>query len=294
MEEGLPQPQGFEILILCSGAGGKLLAWQTAISGRQTAVIEYRWIGGSCPNIGCLPRKNEIWSAKVIHRALNAEPFGTATGTIAIDMGKVRQRKREMSEKEIATHLQNCKLTGAELIVRAGCFVAPKTIEVRLNGGGTRLITGNHGLLNVGTQAVIPNISSLEAAARPPDSHGNAKSPLCAVPSDRAQRRLRRPRACSGLLPLRQRVTVIERGTRLMGGEDERVQTAMLADLPCLTLPDDILARQTMVNALGPLYATVPFRPEQSVVLKNMATSPDSDNEPLTQTYVAPLWEVRS
>jgi len=63
----MAQPERFEILILGSGKGGKLLAWEMARSGRRTAVVERRYIGGSCPNINCLPSKNEIWSAKVAY-----------------------------------------------------------------------------------------------------------------------------------------------------------------------------------------------------------------------------------
>jgi pyruvate/2-oxoglutarate dehydrogenase complex dihydrolipoamide dehydrogenase (E3) component len=58
-------PERIETLVLGSGNGGMFLAWHMARSGRRTAVVERRWIGGSCPNINCLPSKNEIWSAKV-------------------------------------------------------------------------------------------------------------------------------------------------------------------------------------------------------------------------------------
>jgi pyruvate/2-oxoglutarate dehydrogenase complex dihydrolipoamide dehydrogenase (E3) component len=51
----MPQSEQFKALILGSGFGGKLLAWHLAQSGRRTAVVERRWIGGSCPNIACLP-----------------------------------------------------------------------------------------------------------------------------------------------------------------------------------------------------------------------------------------------
>src|SRR4029450_10686520 len=105
----------FEILILGSGAGGKLLAWHMARSGRRTAVVERRWIGGSCPNINCLPSKNEIWSAKVANLVHHAAQFGTMTGPVSIDMAKVRQRKRAMVDAEIAAHLQNYATSGAEL-----------------------------------------------------------------------------------------------------------------------------------------------------------------------------------
>jgi pyruvate/2-oxoglutarate dehydrogenase complex dihydrolipoamide dehydrogenase (E3) component len=84
----------FEILVLGSGAGGKLLAWHMARSGRRTAVVERRWIGGSCPNIACMPTKNEIWSARVAHLAHHDARFGTVTDPVKIDMA-VRQRKRD-------------------------------------------------------------------------------------------------------------------------------------------------------------------------------------------------------
>jgi pyruvate/2-oxoglutarate dehydrogenase complex dihydrolipoamide dehydrogenase (E3) component len=160
----MSQPERFEILILGSGAGGKLLAWHMARSGRRTAVVERRWIGGSCPNINCLPSKNEIWSAKVAHLVRRAAEYGTVTGAVATDMARVRQRKRDMVDRQIAAHLQNYKSSGAELILGEGRFVAPKTLKVRLNDGGTRVLTGEKVFLNVGTHAAIPSIPGLEAA----------------------------------------------------------------------------------------------------------------------------------
>jgi len=103
----MSQSERFEILILGSGAGGKLLAWHMARSGRRTAVVERRWIGGSCPNINCLPSKNEIWSAKVAHLVRHAAQYGTVTGPVSTDMAVVRQRKRDMVDRQIAAHLQN-------------------------------------------------------------------------------------------------------------------------------------------------------------------------------------------
>ena len=160
----MSQPERFEILVLGSGAGGKLLAWHMAGSGRKTAVVERRYIGGSCPNINCMPSKNEIWSAKVAHLARNGAEFGTMTGPVRVDMAKVRQRKRDMVDRQIAAHLQNYKSSGAELIMGTGSFVAPKTVEVRLNDGGTRMLAGDKVFLNVGTHAAIPHVPGLEAA----------------------------------------------------------------------------------------------------------------------------------
>ena len=126
----MPQPERFEVLVLGSGVGGKLIAWHLAQSGRQTAVVERRWIGGSCPNIACMPSKNEISSAKVAHFARHGAEFGTKVSSIAVDMATVRRRKREMVERQVAKHLENYKASGAELIMGSGRFVAPKTLEV--------------------------------------------------------------------------------------------------------------------------------------------------------------------
>lgn len=157
-------PEYVEILILGSGQGGKLLAWHMAEAGRRTAVIERRWVGGSCPNIACMPSKNEIWGARVAHLVHHAAQFGTVIGSAATDMERVHQRKREMVEREVAFHLERYRSTGAELIMGSGRFVAPKMIEVRVNNGGTRLLAGERLFLNVGTHAAIPQIPGLKAA----------------------------------------------------------------------------------------------------------------------------------
>jgi pyruvate/2-oxoglutarate dehydrogenase complex dihydrolipoamide dehydrogenase (E3) component len=215
----MSQPERFEILILGSGKSGKLLAWHMAQSGRRTAVIERQWIGGSCPNIACLPSKNEIWSARVAHLAHLGAQFGVATGRVTTDMATVRQRKRNMVNREIDAHLQNYKATGAQLIMGSGHFVAPKTLEVRLNDGGARVLAGDRVFINVGTHAAIPDVPGLESAQ--PLTHIGALE-LDYVPSHlivlgggyvglemaQAYRRFG------------SRVTVIETGPQLMGRED--------------------------------------------------------------------------
>jgi hypothetical protein len=78
---------------------------------------ERRRVGGSCPNVNCLPSKNEIWSAKVADLVHHATRFGIPLGGASSDMAAVRNRKREMVEGLIATHLDRYKATGAELRV---------------------------------------------------------------------------------------------------------------------------------------------------------------------------------
>src|SRR6201987_503473 len=160
----MSQPEQIQVLILGSGQGGKLLGWHMARSGGRSAVVERRWIGVSCPNIACLPSKNEIWSARVAHLVHHAAHFGTMTGAVKTDMAKLRQRKRDMVNREIDFHLKSYKTSGAELIMGTGRFAAPKTLEVRLNDGGTRELAADQVFLNVGTYAAIPNVPGLEAA----------------------------------------------------------------------------------------------------------------------------------
>jgi pyruvate/2-oxoglutarate dehydrogenase complex dihydrolipoamide dehydrogenase (E3) component len=162
----MSQAQTYDDLILGSGAGGKLLAWHLGHAGRRVAVVERRWVGGSCPNIACLPTKNEIWSAKVADLLHHAARFGMVAGPITVDMARVRQRKREMVEGLVALHLDLYQKSGAELIMGEGRFVAPNTLEVRLRDGGTRLLTGQRVFLNLGTHATIPPTPGL-ADARP-------------------------------------------------------------------------------------------------------------------------------
>jgi pyruvate/2-oxoglutarate dehydrogenase complex dihydrolipoamide dehydrogenase (E3) component len=150
-----------DILILGSGEAGKYLAWTLAKSGRRTALVERGLIGGSCPNIACLPSKDVIYSARVASLCRRGPEFGITTGPISVDMKGVRQRKRKMVEDLVAVHRDRYERSGTELIIGEGRFVGPKTIEVQLKDGGTRLLAGERTFLDVGTRAAIPDIPGL-------------------------------------------------------------------------------------------------------------------------------------
>jgi pyruvate/2-oxoglutarate dehydrogenase complex dihydrolipoamide dehydrogenase (E3) component len=222
----MPQPERFEILVLGSGTGGKLIAWHLAQSGHRTAVVERRWIGGACPNIACMPSKNEIANAKVAHLARHGAEHGTVTGSITIDMATVRRRKREMVERQITKHLQIYRTSGAELIMGSGRFLAPKSLEVKLNDGGTRVLVGDKVFLNIGTHAAIPSVPGLEAAK--PLTHVEA------LELDYLPRHLIVIGGGYSGLELAQAyrrfgsdVTIIESGPQLMGREDIDVSREM-------------------------------------------------------------------
>jgi pyruvate/2-oxoglutarate dehydrogenase complex dihydrolipoamide dehydrogenase (E3) component len=155
-----------ENLILGGGAAGKLISWDLAGAGRRTAVVERGLIGGSCPNIACLPSKNVIHSAKVAQLLRHAGEFGLQAGPASTDMVGVRRRKRAMVEDLVAAHWARFTANGLDFILGEGCFIAPRTIEVRLAEGGTRRLEGERVFLDLGTHALVPDIPGL-AAAKP-------------------------------------------------------------------------------------------------------------------------------
>ena len=101
----MPEVETYEILVIGSGEAGKILAWTMAKSGYRAAVVERKLIGGSCPNIACLPSKNVIHSAKVASLAKRGAEFGLETGPIATNMAGVQRRKRLMVEGLVQMHL---------------------------------------------------------------------------------------------------------------------------------------------------------------------------------------------
>jgi pyruvate/2-oxoglutarate dehydrogenase complex dihydrolipoamide dehydrogenase (E3) component len=153
--------ENYQNVIIGSGEGGKYLAWHLAQSKQKTVVVERRWVGGSCPNVNCLPSKNEIWSAKVADLVHHADRFGSTASGAPSDMAGVRKRKREMVEGLIAVHLDRYKTTGAELIMGEAEFTAPNTLLLRLNGGGERTLIGERIFLNLGTHASMPAVPGL-------------------------------------------------------------------------------------------------------------------------------------
>jgi len=70
-----------------------------AKAGHRTAMVERRWLGGSCPNIACLPSKNLIYSARVASLARRGAEFGLETNSLAVSMKDVQRRKRRMVEE---------------------------------------------------------------------------------------------------------------------------------------------------------------------------------------------------
>src|SRR5437773_812208 len=216
----------YDLLILGSGAAGKLLSWTLAKKGMKTAAIERKYVGGSCPNIACLPSKNIIHSAKVASYFRRSEEFGITKDNWKINMQAVRERKRRMVARLVDAHLDNYKKSGAELLMGSGRFVGPKTIEVRSADGAVRLLRAMRIVLNTGTRASIEVTPGLREA--------NPLTHIEALELDRVPEHLVVLGGGFVGLELSQamrrfgsRVTVVDRNPRLIHREDEDISQAM-------------------------------------------------------------------
>jgi pyruvate/2-oxoglutarate dehydrogenase complex dihydrolipoamide dehydrogenase (E3) component len=161
MKTSTTHPEEYDLVVLGSGAGGKLIAWTSAQKGQRVVVIERKYVGGSCPNIACLPSKNIIHSAKVASLFYRSEEFGITKENVHINMAAVRERKRKMVQHLVDVHLDNYKKSGAELVMGTGYFVGPKTLEVELADGGMRTFRGKNIVINTGSRATLEPIPGL-------------------------------------------------------------------------------------------------------------------------------------
>jgi pyruvate/2-oxoglutarate dehydrogenase complex dihydrolipoamide dehydrogenase (E3) component len=225
-------PEHFDVLVLGGGTAGKLAAWTMAKEGRRTAVVDRKYIGGSCPNIACLPSKNVIYSAKVASLVGRQREFGIETGPITIDMAGVYARKRDMVDGIIQVHLDQYRATldkqrGDELMFGEGTFVAPRTVHVRLRDGGERTLTAERVFANLGSRATIPDTPGLHEA-----------KPLTHIEALDLQRRPEHLIVLGGgyvglelsqaLRRLGSRVTLISRDPQLASNEDSDISLAIL------------------------------------------------------------------
>src|SRR5215468_1080778 len=155
------QLEEFDLVILGGGTGSTIAAWTFAGEGKRVAVVDRKYIGGSCPNIACLPSKNVIHSAKIASYFRRSKEFGISHDGFTIEMSGVRERKRKMVSGLNAEYMQNYRNTGAEFIVGTGRFVAPQTVKVALPDGTTRQLRGTNVIVSTGTRASLGAIPSL-------------------------------------------------------------------------------------------------------------------------------------
>jgi pyruvate/2-oxoglutarate dehydrogenase complex dihydrolipoamide dehydrogenase (E3) component len=157
-------PEEYDLVVIGSGEGSKFLAWTLAKQGQRVAMVERRWIGGSCPNIACLPSKNIIHSAKVASYFARAAEFGIESRGYTVDMAAVTGRKRKMVKELVDIHVRNYETNGVELMLGHGYFIGPQLLQVDMPDGTKRQVRGERIVIGTGTRASVDKIPGLAAA----------------------------------------------------------------------------------------------------------------------------------
>jgi len=153
----------YDAIIIGSGQAGNPLAKKLAAAGWNTAVIEKKWVGGTCINVGCTPTKTMIASGRVAYLVKRSADFGIHTSGMSVDITEVIKRKNTLvvSARESTTRglLKEDRL---DLIFGNAAFSGNKEITVIKEDGSLEILTAEKIFLNTGTLPVIPPLPGLE------------------------------------------------------------------------------------------------------------------------------------
>ena len=219
--------QHYDAIVIGAGQAGVPLATTLAKAGRSTALVEREHVGGTCINEGCTPTKTMVASAKVAYLDRRSGDYGVSNGQVAVDMVRVRQRKREIVQSFRGGGEKRLRDAGVELIMGGARFSGPKKLEVRLNDSGETLrLSADNIFINTGARPANPPIEGLDGV---PALNSTSIMELDAVPEhllvlggsyvglEFAQMFRRFGSA----------VTVVQRGKRLVSREDPDVAEAV-------------------------------------------------------------------
>src|SRR2546426_939920 len=156
----------YDAIVIGAGQAGGPLSTTLARAGWKTALIERVHVGGTCINEGCTPTKTMVASARVAYLARRGADYGVQTGPVAVDMIRVRQRKRDIVESFRTSSERRIETTeGLELLIGETRFTGPKTLEVRLGNSETRQLTASTILINAGARPAKPAMNGIEDVA---------------------------------------------------------------------------------------------------------------------------------
>lgn len=152
----------YDLIVFGGGKAGKTLAMDQAKAGRKVALVERGLIGGSCINVACIPSKTLIRSAQVHNLAVHAADYGTPD-SVDLSMPAVAARTASVVKEMVDQNLAAFTGSGLDLLIGWGRFVEPRVIEVQIESGARRL-TAPEIYLNLGTQALVPDVPGLKSA----------------------------------------------------------------------------------------------------------------------------------
>ncbi len=160
----MENPENYKAIVIGTGQGGKPLAGSLARAGWKTAIIEREdKVGGTCVIKGCTPTKTMVASARVAHLARRAADYGVRTSSVAVDMVRVRERKRDIVDLFSGGGRRGLeKLEHLDLIFGHASFTGPNEIEVAPPDGSPRRLTAEKIFINTGLRPLIPDIPGLK------------------------------------------------------------------------------------------------------------------------------------
>jgi pyruvate/2-oxoglutarate dehydrogenase complex dihydrolipoamide dehydrogenase (E3) component len=220
-------PEGFDAIIIGSGQGGNPLAEALIAVGKKTAMVERQDVGGTCINRGCTPTKTMVAGARVAYLARRGGDYGVDVGPIAIDMGRVRERKRAIVSSFRESREKRLEKSHVELIRGEASFTGPRQIRVALHGGGERQLSAAQIFIDTGTHSATPAIDGLDTV---PHLDNESIMELDHVPEHLLI-------LGGGYIGLEfsqmfrrfgSKVTVIQSGPQLLGEEDQDVAAEVL------------------------------------------------------------------
>jgi len=156
-----PTPRGkYNLVVMGAGSGGLVTAAGAAGLGAKVALIEKHALGGDCLNVGCVPSKALLASAKQIHAVRNGSSYGVRAERISVDFPQVMDRMREL-RKTIAPHdsAQRFKDLGIDVYLGKGEFTGENTIRV-----GEHELTYAKAVIATGGRAIVLPIPGLAEA----------------------------------------------------------------------------------------------------------------------------------
>lgn len=146
-----------DAIVIGAGQAGVPLSTALARAGKKTALIEADEVGGTCINYGCTPTKTMVASARVAYLARRAADYGVRTGPVDVDLGVVRQRKRDVVQSFRQGGLSRIESTpGVELIFGEARFVADKRLEVTLRDRSRVGLSADLVVINAGLRPAPP------------------------------------------------------------------------------------------------------------------------------------------
>lgn len=152
----------YDAIVIGSGQAGGPLAKKLALAGKKTALIEKRYVGGTCVNDGCTPTKTWVASAKAAYMAVKSKDIGVNVKSFKVDMSQIKKRKDEIVLKARNGNQKGIEATkNLDLIFGDAAFTGNKAIRIKLNEGGELELKADLFFLNTGCKAIIPDIEGL-------------------------------------------------------------------------------------------------------------------------------------